>query len=106
MSQYPGYESQPPTFVPAQTSSMAVVSLVCGIATWVILPLIGAIIAVITGHMARREIRDSMGRLTGDGLATAGLVLGYLQLGLGLVAACLMVGLLVFTASTGPGSAG
>lgn len=40
----------------------------------------GALVAVITGHMARREIRESYGAQTGDGLAVAGLIIGYLNL--------------------------
>jgi hypothetical protein len=86
-SSYP----QPPESYPpyaAQSSSMAVVSLISGIISWFLLPVIGGIVAVITGHMAKREIRESMGRLTGDGLATAGLVLGYLNLGVTVLSIC------------------
>jgi hypothetical protein len=61
---------------------MAIISLVSGIVSWFLVPFIGAIVAVITGHMAKNEIRSSAGRLTGDGMATAGLILGYVQLGL------------------------
>jgi hypothetical protein len=32
-----------------------------GIIGWVLLPLVGSIIAVITGHMAKKEIRESQG---------------------------------------------
>jgi hypothetical protein len=42
------------------------------------LPLVGSILAIIFGHMALREIRDSAGRITGEPMATAGLILGYL----------------------------
>lgn len=79
-----------PVAVP-QTSTLAIVSLVCGIATWVFLPFVGAIAAVITGHMARKEIRASAGRLSGDGLAIAGLVLGYLQVFFILIPICVIV---------------
>jgi hypothetical protein len=78
----------------AQTSTLAIVSLVSGIVSWFLLPLIGAVIAVITGHMARREIRDSLGALTGDGLALAGLILGYLQLALTVLGVCFFIALL------------
>jgi len=71
-----------------QTSTLAIVSLVSGIVSWFLLPLIGSIVAVITGHMAKREIRESLGKLSGDGLATAGLVLGYLQLALIVLGIC------------------
>jgi type II secretory pathway pseudopilin PulG len=36
-----------------------------------------AIAAIILGHMSRSEIRNSNGRLRGNGLATAGLIMGY-----------------------------
>lgn len=35
-------------------------------------------LAVIFGHLAKNEIRRSQGAKTGDGIATAGLILGYL----------------------------
>lgn len=97
MAEYP-YPQEPPI---AQSSTMAIVSLVSGIVSWFALPLIGAVVAVVTGHMAKREIRDSMGRLTGDGMATVGLVLGYLQLGLTVLGAlCVLVALLAFGITT------
>ncbi|MBV2207936.1 MAG: DUF4190 domain-containing protein [Thermomonas sp.] len=68
-----------------QTSTLAVVSLVFGILGWNLLPFIGSVVAVITGHMARKEIRQSAGQLEGDGLAVAGLVMGYLIIGLGIL---------------------
>lgn len=68
------------------TSSLAVVSLVFGILGWTLLPAVGAVVAVITGHMARAEIRRSAGQLEGDGMAVAGLVLGWLAIGLAVAA--------------------
>lgn len=65
-----------------RTSSLAIVSLVSGIVSWFVLPLIGALAAIITGHMARAEIRREPGQIEGDGLAIAGLVLGYGQIAL------------------------
>lgn len=62
----------------------AVASLVLGI-LWVY--WIGSILAVIFGHLALREIRRS-GR-PGHGLAIAGLVLGYI--GIGVLAIVLVV---------------
>jgi hypothetical protein len=75
----------------AKTSTLATVSLITGILTWVVIPILGAIAAVITGHLARKEIRASLGRITGGGLATAGLVLGYAQLVLVVVPLCAIV---------------
>jgi len=62
-----------------KTSTLAIVSLIAGILGWTLLPLLGTIGAIITGHMARGEIRRSNGALDGDGMAMVGLVLGWLQ---------------------------
>jgi len=56
---------------------MATVSLVMGILGWTVLPLLGSIIAIITGHMAKSEINKSGGMIGGGGMATTGLILGY-----------------------------
>jgi hypothetical protein len=69
-----------------QTSALAVTSLVSGILGWTLLPFIGALVAIVTGHMARSEIRAANGRLDGDGLAVAGLVLGWVAMALVLAA--------------------
>lgn len=63
-----------------QTCSTAIISLVFGILSWIALPIIGAVVAIVCGHMARAEIRRSANTLDGDGLAVGGLVLGYLHL--------------------------
>jgi hypothetical protein len=66
----PGYYPQPPG---PRTNGFAVGALVCGI-----VPFFGGIPAVILGHVARGQIRHTGER--GDGVAIAGLVLGYLWL--------------------------
>lgn len=57
------------------------------------LPVIGSILAVILGYVARGEIRRSNGRLVGHSLATAGLVLGYSSLVVTVVGTALGIGL-------------
>jgi type IV pilus assembly protein PilA len=59
---------------PAQTSGKAIVSLICGL-FFFFFPI--SIVAIVFGHLSLSEIRKSAGRLEGDGLAIAGLVLGY-----------------------------
>ena len=65
------------TIFPAQTSGKAIASLVCGLFLFAF-PL--SILAVIFGHLSVSEIRKSSGRLKGEGIAIAGLVLGYVGL--------------------------
>lgn len=70
-----------------RTSSLAVVSLIFGILAYMFLPGIGALVAVICGHAARSEIRrEPPGSIEGDGLALAGLILGWIQLALVVIA--------------------
>ncbi|MEW5831043.1 MAG: DUF4190 domain-containing protein [Chloroflexota bacterium] len=90
------YQSQQPA--PAQpNSTMAIISLVSGILGWTFVPLLGSIAAIITGHMAKKEIKESMGNLGGDGMATIGLVLGYVS------AALFVCGCLFFVIAMGLG---
>jgi len=64
----------PPGFKPP-TSGKAIGSLIFGLFMF-FLP--ASIVAIILGHLSLSEIRKSAGRLKGQGLATAGLILGYL----------------------------
>ena len=74
-----------------QTSALAITSLIAGILGWSLLPFLGSIAAVICGHMARSEIRRAPDRLEGDGLAIAGLVLGYASIALAVLAVVAIV---------------
>jgi len=75
-----GWYPPQPGYAPQETNSAAVASLVFGIASWFLIPLLGGIGAVITGHVALRQIRQSGDRLKGRGMAIAGLVMGYLNI--------------------------
>jgi hypothetical protein len=60
---------------PVTTNSLARASLLLGVAEFFTMGLT-AVPAIICGHMAKREMRQTGQR--GDGLATSGLVLGYM----------------------------
>lgn len=64
-------------------------SLCAAIASWVFLPFIGSIIAVITGHMARRQIRETGEE--GDVLAIIGLVVGYANLAIAAIGILVLI---------------
>lgn len=69
------YATPPPLASMRETDGLAIASLVTA--------LIGVPIApVVLGHMARKSIRESGGMKDGDGLAIAGLVIGYAYLAL------------------------
>lgn len=71
-----------------QSSSMAVISLIAGIASFFIVPLLGAIAAVITGGMAKKEIRQSGGRISGLGMANWGVALGWINIAFSVIGLC------------------
>lgn len=62
------------------TNALAIASVICSAASWVVAPLFAAIIGVVLGHMARKQLREGGGAESGDELAVAGLVIGYVHL--------------------------
>ena len=69
-----GYAPAPPK------NDLGVWSLVTGILSWILCPLILGIVAVVTGNASRKAIRE--GLANNPGSATAGLILGWINVGL------------------------
>src|SRR5437773_11948348 len=87
----------PPPAVPQtvpRTPTVAIWSLVLAILSFFCGWLMTAIPAVICGHIARSKIRKSGGALGGTGIATAGLILGYIALVLGVMGIPLLVSMI------------
>jgi hypothetical protein len=74
--QQPGgpYQQYPPPYQQS-TNGFAIASMVLGI-LW--LYGVGAILALVFGYIARKQIRESGGRQKGGGMAVAGIVLGWI----------------------------
>lgn len=70
------------------TNGMAIASLILGIAGLTVVPTIGSILALIFGYMGKRDIRQRPTETTGEGLATAGIVMGWIGIVLTVLAAC------------------
>jgi len=68
---------------PTGNNGMAIAALVCGIAGF--LCLIPGILGIIFGFVAKGQIRQSNGAQRGDGMATAGIVLGCIWVALTVV---------------------
>jgi len=89
---------------PVTTNSLARASLVLGVAEFFTMGLT-AIPAIICGHMAKREMRQTGQR--GDGLATSGLVLGYMAVIFwGVLIALSIVGAMIQASGGGIGGPG
>src|SRR5260221_495685 len=85
---YPGQGQPYPAapYVPARTDGKAVASLILGIVSiFLCLGIFSGIPAVILGHLSLSGIRKSMGRTQGSGMATAGLIMGYIGIAFGLL---------------------
>ena len=80
-------------------STMAMVSLVAAILGFTILPVIGTIVALVTGYAARKETRAVPPQASGDGLATAGIVMGWIQVGLAVIGVCCAIAYFGFFAT-------
>jgi hypothetical protein len=85
---------------PPKTNSMAVASLVCGCGQVMFWPLI-TIPAIVLGHVARRQIRQTGEQ--GSGMALAGLIMGYI--GAGVLALGVIAIVLIVIVATAHGSA-
>ncbi len=81
----------------AMTNGLAIASLACGIAQFVIGPL-ATIPAIVLGHVARHQIRRTGEQ--GAGLALAGLILGWAAVILGM-ALIVVVGLAMSVGMSG-----
>jgi hypothetical protein len=77
-----------------QTSSNAIVALVLSITSWVVCPIIFAIVALVFANMASKEIKTSGGRVAGEGLVTGAKVVAWINIGLW--AALILVGIFAF----------
>ncbi len=87
MSQQPYYQQQAP-----RSSGTATASLILSILGLIgLLPFLGSIIGLILGYNARNEIDSSGGMVTGRSMAQWGIILGWVGLGLILLATCLVV---------------
>lgn len=88
--------------VPARTNPVAVVALICGIAQFFGFWLLCTIPAVVCGYIARRQIRENGEQ--GDGMALAGLVLGWIGVGLTVIVVAIAVIALVVISAGAPSS--
>ena len=81
-----------PTIAGARTNGNAIAALCCAIGAWLVCPLIPAIVALFLAASADREIVQSMGEQTGEGLAKAARIVSWVHIGLfGFAAAVIMV---------------
>ena len=85
-----------------KTNTLAIVALVSGIVGLTLIPFLASIVAVVTGHMARAEVRRKGEQ--GAGLALAGLIMGYVGIGLAVIVISLLFAFLGVVIASGMGN--
>ena len=90
--------NEPQTPIHPKTHSLAVLSLVLSIlGVLPILPVLGGMAGIVAGDLARNKIHARPDQYTGEKLARAGIILGWVGIGLGaLVVLILVGGILIF----------
>lgn len=78
------------------TNTLALISLIAGILGFTALPILGGIVALFTGYAARKETRAVPSKFSGDGLATAGIIMGWIQVGLAVIGVCCFAAYFLF----------
>lgn len=78
------------------TSTLAIISMIAGIMGFTVFPVVATIVALITGYAARKETRAVPPQAAGDGLATAGIIMGWVQVGLTVVGICCVAAYFIF----------
>jgi hypothetical protein len=88
---YPAYGPQ------TRTNGLAIASLVCSLAG--LATCISAPVGIVLGHIAKRQIRETGEQ--GEGLATAGLWVGYILTGLGVLLFLGWLAIVIFAFGSG-----
>jgi len=83
-----------------QTSTNAIVALVLSIVSWTFCPLILAIVAIVLAYQGDKEIRNSGGRVTGQGLSFAAKIIAWINIGVSvaLIVLAIVIGLVLLVA--------
>ena len=93
------HEQQRPQFQPAPpTNVLAIASLILSISSFVALPLIGSIAGVVCGHIARSQLRESRYASEGNGVALAGLIIGWVGIAFYVLLLLLIFGVILAAA--------
>lgn len=83
------------------TNALAFGSMLCGILSLIGCNPIAGTVAIVCGHMGRKQIRQRPERFTGDGMALAGMIMGYISAGLFVAFFVLYIVMIVFVVAAG-----
>lgn len=87
--------SPPPTGAAGENKTLAIVSLVLAILSFVCLGFLGSIPAIILGFMQRSKVKNNPSEFGGAGMAMAGIIIGALNVVFSVVVLILYAGLIL-----------
>ncbi len=93
---YPGPYAAP------KTNALSLVSLISALVGLFIVPVIGSIVAVVTGHISLHQLKTS--GETGRGMALAGVIIGWISVGLMVIGIVILIWFLAVLAASGAAS--
>jgi hypothetical protein len=103
---YPAYPGGYPAYSQPRTNGMAIASMIVslvalpGLVCYAVPGLIMGIVGAILGHVARRKIKQT--GENGDGMALTGVIVGWVTVGLSLLALAGLIWLFIYAANQDP----
>ncbi len=76
----PAAPGAPAYATPPRTEGTAVAALVLSIVSWVLCPIVAAVVALVLAHVAGNKIDASGGRLTGNGMVRAAQIVAWIHI--------------------------
>jgi hypothetical protein len=99
---FPGY----PMATPPRTDSKAVVGLVCAVASFVLCPVVLAVVALVLAGMSDRDIGASGGRLEGHAMNTATRWVAWINIALSVIGLVVLLAVFFLLLSSGTSPSG
>ncbi|MCJ1707233.1 DUF4190 domain-containing protein [Microbacterium sp. VKM Ac-2923] len=81
-----------------RVNPLAIVALVSSLVGLFVIPLIGQIVGIITGHISLKQVKTTGER--GRGMALSGVLIGYISLGLGILLIIFIAVMIAATSGT------
>ena len=98
-SPYPPY-GQPYGYAAPKTEGTAIAAIICAVASFVVCPVIPAVVALALASSSDKKIAASQGTLTGESLNKASRIISWINLGL----AALVIGFVIIAIIAGVAS--
>ncbi|TXH42640.1 MAG: DUF4190 domain-containing protein [Actinobacteria bacterium] len=98
----PGVPAAAPAYQAApQTNNNAIVALVLALVSYVVCPVVSAIVALIFAHKASKEIKASNGWQTGSGMVLAARILAWVNIALSIIGVLIFIAMITIFAANG-----